>query len=235
MTPQKSGFLPRHDEAHGVSARREEHRPARLVRLRLHGAADVVLEALLLNVVRHVVEPFGEPVVATLEVASGIALEPVARHPVDVVLRAEERADAERALHLLRRERADLRVGVAETALTEHRVSVERADRGVHLHARLAEDLADRNELRVGGALRIEIVLGMLRVPRNEVVVVVARHLDEPLRLGVRDDLRDLKRIKLRLHGTAERVPERVSDAPERHRTGVDTQFVVHEFLLVVA
>ena len=155
--------------------------------------------------------------VPPLEVASRIALEPVARHPVDVVLRAEERADAERALHLLRRERADLRVGVAEPSLPEHRMTVERANRGVHLHARLAEDLADCNELRVGGGLRIEIVLGMLRVPRHEVVVVVARHLDEPLLFGVRDDLRDLKRVELRLDRSAERVGEGIPDAPERH------------------
>ena len=105
---------------------------------------------------------------------------------------------------------------------------VERADRGVHLYARLAEDLADLDELRVGGGLRIEIVLGMLRVPRHEVVVVVARHLDEPLLFGVRDDLRDLKRVELRLDRSAERVGEGIPDAPERHRTGVDTQFIVH-------
>ena len=128
----------RHDEADGVAGGGQEHLRAGLVGLGLDGGSLVVLQPRLLDVVRDVVQPGGEPVVDLGEVAGGVALEAVAGDPVDVVLRAEERADAERALHLLRGERADLRVGIGEAAGAEDRVAVQRAGRGVDLHARLA-------------------------------------------------------------------------------------------------
>ena len=146
------------------------------------------------------------------------------------MLRAEERADAEGTFDLLRGKRTDLRIGVAESASAEHRVSMKRADRGVRLYASLAENLADRDELCVGGALGIEIVFGMLRIPRHEIVVVPAGHLDKPGILRIGDELRYFQGIDLRLYGAAERIAKRICDAPKRHRTGFYTQFVVHFF-----
>ena len=91
---------------------------------------------------------------------------------------------------------------------------------------------ADADSAALAGSVR-EAAVTALRARKLNVGAEGASDLT--LRLGVRDDLRDFKRVELRLDGTAERIAEGVTDAPERHRTGIDTQFVVHGFLLVVA
>lgn len=85
------------------------------------------------------VQPFGQPLVDLLPLRDDRNLETVARDPVDIVFRAEELPDAERALDLLRGEAADGRVRVAEPAVAEEPVSVQTADRSVDLHTRITD------------------------------------------------------------------------------------------------
>ena len=100
-----------------MSAGGQEHLAARLVRLGFDGRADVVGEALLVNVIPHVVQAVGKPVVDFVPLHSQRHLEAVTGDPVDVVLRVEEVADAQRAFHLQPGEAAQLRVGIAQPAV----------------------------------------------------------------------------------------------------------------------
>ena len=51
------------------------------------------------------------------------------------MLGAEERADAQRALDLLLRQRTELRIGVGQAALAEQLVAVQAARRGIDVQA----------------------------------------------------------------------------------------------------
>ena len=219
------------DEAGRVSAGRQEHLAARFVRLRFDRRADIVGHVPFADVVGHMVQPFGQPLVDLLPLRDDRNLEAVARDPVDIVFRAEELPDAERALDLLRGEAADGRVRVAEPAVAEEPVSVQTADRSVDLHARIVEHGLDLPQLPAGGTGGVEVVFGVLRIPRHKVVVVVARRLDVALASGPGDDLRNLKRIEAGEHGASERIAQRTPHTPERHRTVRNTALIeIHLF-----
>ena len=194
------------DEADGVAAGGQEHLAARLVRLGFDGGADVVRQLLGFDVVRDVVQAFGQPVVDLAPLRHGGDLEAVAGDPVDVVLRPEELADAQRALHLAGGQFADLGVGVAETAVAEHRMPVEAACGRVHAHAGGVEDLLDFTKLVVDGAFRIEIVFEMLGIPRDEVVVVKRGQLDKAGLAGFGDELRDFEGVEAVHDGAAKGI-----------------------------
>ena len=218
------------DESGGMAAGRQEHLAARFVRFGFDGAADVIGELLLLNVVVHVVQPIREAVVNAGPVHRQRHLETVAGHPVDVVFRLEEVPDPEGALHLELRQAADFGIRIAEAAVAEEPVAVKTADGGVHRDSGLVQNRFDVTELAAGFALGIEVVLGIFRIPRNQIVVVEAGRLQVSLRGAPGEQPGDFKRIDPFEHRAAEGVREGASDTPERHGTQRDAGSVVLHF-----
>ena len=183
-----------------------------------------------MNVIPHVVQAVGEPVVDFVPLHSQRHLEAVTGDPVDVVLRVEEVADAQRAFHLQPGEAAQLRVGIAQPAVAEELVAVQAAYRGVHRDARRIEDRLDFAQRPAGFAGGIEVVLRVVRVPRHKVVVVEAGGFEIAFFGSPRDQPGDFDRTDPVEHRPAERVRHRVADAPEGHRTQRHTGFVVFHF-----
>jgi citrate lyase gamma subunit len=133
------------------------------------------------------------------------------------VLGAEQRADAQRALDLLLRQRADFRIGIGQAALAEQLAAVQAARGRVDLQARAVQNLLDRAQLGVHLALGVEVVVRMLGVPGHEVVVVERGALDQALLGRLGEQLRHLERVDFRQHRAPERIAQRVAHTPERH------------------
>ncbi|MPN32173.1 hypothetical protein SDC9_179649 [bioreactor metagenome] len=141
------------------------------------------------------------------------------------MFRPEELPDAEGPFHLFRGKRTYGGIGIAETAVAEHRMSVKTADRSVDRDTCLVQNFLEDTEFSVSGTFRIKIILGLIRIPRNKVVVVITGRFDQSFLPCGSNDLRNFGRIEFFHDGPAERIAQGIGDAPEGHRTKRDAGF----------